>query len=59
MKESLSRGRNLLPDRRTDGEGESGAAGTPEEYCLHGVKLSEFCEKCIVDHRTMQARDEW
>ncbi len=63
MKESSSGEKDLLPDRRMDGEidgrGEPGAAGNLEECCLHGVKLSEFCEKCVVDHRTTQARDEW
>ena len=63
MKESVRGGMDLLPDRRMDGEidreGESGAAGNPEECCLHGVKLDDFCEKCVVDHRTTQARDEW
>jgi hypothetical protein len=37
-----------------------GTRETPEdEYCIHGIRLKEFCEKCAELHTLTQNRDEW
>ena len=59
MKEDRSREGDPLHDPRKEEEGGLGTTDTSEECCLHGIKVSEFCEKCIIDHRARQARDEW
>jgi hypothetical protein len=57
--EAESQGRDSRREvQAREGEG-SKTTDAPEEYCLHGIRLSELCEKCVIDHRTTQARDEW
>jgi len=30
-----------------------------DECCIHGIPLSELCEKCVDLHTITQNRDEW